>query len=88
MLLDRPRRGLFLIDLSVPRNIDPACAELPGVHLYNIDDLQLVSQKNLNARQGEIAICQNILRQHESKFLEWMTTASTSAAQAIVFTKT
>ena len=36
----RGGRPLLLIDLAVPRDIDPVCAELPGVTLYDIDDLQ------------------------------------------------
>ncbi|MCU1230472.1 MAG: glutamyl-tRNA reductase, partial [Acidobacteria bacterium] len=41
-LATRKRRNLFLIDLSVPRNIDPAVARVEGAYLYNIDDLQSV----------------------------------------------
>ena len=46
----RAGRPLLLIDLAVPRDIDPACAELPGVTLYDIDDLQAVVARNLGAR--------------------------------------
>lgn len=47
----RRRRNLFLIDLSVPRNIDPAVAGLGGAYLYNVDDLQSVADANLELRQ-------------------------------------
>jgi glutamyl-tRNA reductase len=49
-LATRRRRNLFLIDLSVPRNIDPQVAKLEGAYLYNIDDLQEVAQSNLEKR--------------------------------------
>lgn len=51
----RQRRGkpLFLIDIAVPRDIDPACGEVDNVYLYNIDDLQAVVDKNLARRHAE-----------------------------------
>lgn len=45
-LAARRRRNLFLIDLSVPRNIDPAIGKIEGAYLYNIDDLQSVADSN------------------------------------------
>jgi glutamyl-tRNA reductase len=53
----RKRRNLFLIDLSVPRNIDPEIAKVNGAYLYNIDDLQLVADSNreLRVRKAEEA---------------------------------
>jgi glutamyl-tRNA reductase len=47
----RRNRNLFLIDLSVPRNINPAVAEIDGAYLYNVDDLQQVADANLEMRQ-------------------------------------
>jgi glutamyl-tRNA reductase len=50
-LATRKRRNLFLIDLSVPRNIDPAVARVEGAYLYNIDDLQSVAESNRQLRE-------------------------------------
>ncbi|MEO6259681.1 MAG: glutamyl-tRNA reductase [Thermoanaerobaculia bacterium] len=49
-MASRRRRNLFLIDLSVPRNIDPAIARIDGAYLYNIDDLQSVADSNRELR--------------------------------------
>lgn len=49
-LAARRRRNLFLIDLSVPRNIEPAIASIDGAYLYNIDDLQNVVEANREIR--------------------------------------
>jgi glutamyl-tRNA reductase len=49
-LASRKLRTLFLIDLSVPRNIDPRIASIEGAYLYNIDDLQHVADSNRELR--------------------------------------
>lgn len=58
----RDGRPLFLIDLSVPRNIDPACAALPCVHLYDIDDMESMADETRRSRMAEITQCEDIIR--------------------------
>jgi glutamyl-tRNA reductase len=48
---------LFLIDLAVPRNIEPAAAELKNVFLYNLDDLAAIANENLKNRQAAVDAC-------------------------------
>jgi glutamyl-tRNA reductase len=50
----RAARPLFLIDLAMPRNIDPVVAALPNVFLYNLDDLAKIAEENLALRQAEM----------------------------------
>jgi len=50
----RGNRALFLMDLGVPRNIDPSVAELYNVYVYNTDDLSEIVQQNRNARESEV----------------------------------
>ncbi len=59
------RRGqpIFLLDLGVPRNIDPAIAQLDGAFLYTIDDLQTVVLENIAEREREMSKCEAILDQ-------------------------
>lgn len=61
-LAGRGERPLFLIDLSVPRNVDPACAELDGVHLYDIDDMQNMVADTRRRRADEISHGEEIVR--------------------------
>jgi glutamyl-tRNA reductase len=57
----RRKRNLFLIDLSVPRNINPAVAEIDGAYLYNVDDLQQVAYSNLDKRQQKANVAEQIV---------------------------
>lgn len=50
----RHGRPLFLIDLAMPRDIEPSVARIDGVYLYNLDDLAEVANENLEARRSEI----------------------------------
>jgi glutamyl-tRNA reductase len=52
---------LFLIDISVPRNIDPDVQQLDGVYLYNIDDLEAIVRENVRSREQELTACEQIV---------------------------
>ncbi len=67
----RGNRALFLMDLGVPRNIDPGVGELYNVYVYNTDDLSEIVQQNRSARESEIPKAQGIVDEHVSKFLSW-----------------
>lgn len=72
-LLDRPtlegllrqRRSapLLLVDIAVPRDIDPAVNQLEDVYLYNVDDLQGIADDSLRQRKREVARCEEIIRE-------------------------
>ena len=57
----RRHRPLFLIDISVPRNVDPDVQQLDNVYLYNIDDLETIVRENLRSREQELAGCRQII---------------------------
>ncbi|HYA97825.1 MAG TPA: glutamyl-tRNA reductase [Methylomirabilota bacterium] len=67
----RGNRALLLMDLGVPRNVDPAVADLYNVYLYNIDDLAEIVEQNRRARESEIPRAQDIVEEHVGKFLSW-----------------
>ncbi len=68
----RGGRPLLLIDLAVPRDIDPEARELEGVSLYDIDDLQAVIALNLNSREEEAPQALEIVEQEIRRFARWM----------------
>ncbi|MDR3458800.1 MAG: glutamyl-tRNA reductase [Verrucomicrobiae bacterium] len=57
----RRNRPLVLVDIAVPRDIDPAVAELPNVFLYDIDDLEAVVRENTKNREHELSFCNEII---------------------------
>ena len=57
----RAARPLFLIDLALPRDVDPATAGMPNVFVYNLDDLAKIAEANLAQREAEVARCRVIL---------------------------
>ena len=69
LMRTRKKRSLLLVDLAVPRDIDPAVVELPGVFLYNVDDLQMIAQHHLQQREAEKARCEVIIREKVQSLL-------------------
>lgn len=67
----RRHRPLFLIDIAVPRDVDPRVAKLDGVFLYDVDDLQQVAEENLRARRGEAEAAERIVRVEVDEFENW-----------------
>jgi glutamyl-tRNA reductase len=65
----RRNRPLVLVDIAVPRDIDPAVAELPNVFLYDIDDLEAVVRENTKNREQELALCRQIIAEHVAELM-------------------
>jgi glutamyl-tRNA reductase len=61
-----------LIDLAVPRDIDPAVAAVDGVSLHTIDDLESVVARTISLRHGEADQARAIVATHSSAFRDWM----------------
>ncbi len=69
----RKNRPLLLIDIAVPRDIDPAVHFLENVYLYNIDDLQAIANDYLRQRTDEIVRCEKIIAEKVKPLLEMKT---------------
>jgi glutamyl-tRNA reductase len=67
----RGPRPLFLIDIAVPRDIEPSVSELDGVFLYDLDDLRSVAEANLRERRKEAAAAEAIVDREVREFLDW-----------------
>ena len=64
-------RPLFMIDIAVPRDVDPRAAEIEQVFLYNIDDLQGIVRENLQKRGTEVNRAEQIVEEEVRKFASW-----------------
>jgi glutamyl-tRNA reductase len=64
----RDRRPLVLIDIAVPRDIEPSCAEVEGAALYDIDDLQAVVARNLEVRESERRNADDVVEEEIQRF--------------------
>jgi glutamyl-tRNA reductase len=68
---DRRGRPLFLIDLAVPRDIDPSLNELDSCYVYDIDDLQAVVEATLAGRRREAERAESIVAEEADRFRAW-----------------
>ena len=67
----RKNRLLFLIDIAVPRDIDPAASLLENVYLYNIDNLQDIVDENMNVRKKEAIKAEMIVEEEITRYVSW-----------------
>jgi glutamyl-tRNA reductase len=65
----RKRKPMFMLDIAVPRDIEPAVAELEDVYLYTIDDLKQVVDHNLRARQDEAEEARQLIEDEVERFI-------------------
>jgi glutamyl-tRNA reductase len=71
-VMGRGRRDpLFIIDIAIPRDVDPAAAEMEQVFLYNVDDLQAVVRENMSRRTSEIQHAEAIVAEDVTRFMSW-----------------
>lgn len=70
----REGRPLLMIDLAVPRDIQPECRGLPGVNLHDMDDLQLLVERNASGREAEAQRAEAVLRGELGRLEQWLAT--------------
>ena len=83
LLEKRAGKPIFMIDLAVPRDIEPEVSQLKDVYLYNIDDLQSIVDENLKERKLEAKKAERIIEKAVDNFLKWLN--SRSAVPVIKF---
>jgi glutamyl-tRNA reductase len=70
MLWHRSDRPLFIIDIAVPRDVDPGVNGLEGVYLYDIDSIRSVAEQSLELRRQQVAAAEAIIADHVSEFID------------------
>ena len=71
-LKQRLRKPMFVLDLAVPRDIEPAAAELEDVYLYTVDDLQGVIRDNMRSRREAAALADSMIDERIDEYLAWL----------------
>src|SRR5262249_14948580 len=71
VMVIRGNRALLVMDLGVPRNIDPEARSLYNLYLYNMENLTDIVEQNRGARESEVPHAESIVDEHVEKFLSW-----------------
>jgi glutamyl-tRNA reductase len=72
VLKSRRDRPLFIIDLAMPRDVDPAVHEMDGVYVYDLDSLRAIARKTLETRKREAETCDGLIEKHVRDFEVWL----------------
>ncbi|HVC06337.1 MAG TPA: glutamyl-tRNA reductase [Solirubrobacterales bacterium] len=72
VMATRGGRPLLLVDIAVPRDIEPACREVAGVSLHDIDDVQKIVERNASGREGEAKRAARIIEAEVDRFERWL----------------
>lgn len=73
-LKQRKHKPMFMLDIAIPRDIEPEVGQLDDVYLYTIDDLQQVVSDNLDNREKEKTLAQEIIKKQNLVFNQWLET--------------
>jgi glutamyl-tRNA reductase len=80
----RRHRPLFMIDLAIPRDIDPAVHKFDSVYLYDLDSLQSMAARTLAVRKQESEKCHQLIEHHVQDFQLWIERTQSSNIPSMV----
>ena len=72
VMATREGRPLLLVDIAVPRDIEPACREIAGVSLHDIDDVQQIVDRNASGREAEARRAERLIDAEQDRFERWL----------------
>jgi glutamyl-tRNA reductase len=72
VMAGRNGRPLLLVDIAVPRDVEPACREISGISLHDLDDVQATSERNASGREAEARRAEPILAAELGRFERWL----------------
>ncbi len=71
VMKQRSNNPLFIIDIGVPRNVDPASNKIDNIFLYDIDSLSAIVDRNVERRRAEISRVDSIIQEETAAFFQW-----------------
>ena len=72
VMATRGGRPLLLVDIAVPRDVEPACREIAGVSLHDVDDVQKIVERNASGREAEARRAERLLDAEQDRFERWL----------------
>jgi len=81
LLRDRLDHPLFIIDIAVPRDVDPSVNEMEGVYLYDIDSIRSVAEQSLELRRQQVVAAEAIIAEHVTDFVDSLSRGLNDAAR-------
>ncbi|PYL52954.1 MAG: glutamyl-tRNA reductase [Verrucomicrobia bacterium] len=81
MLRERVDRPLFIIDIAVPRDVDPSANEMDGVYLYDIDSIRSVAEQSLALRRQHVVAAEAMIAEHVRDFVDSISRGINRASQ-------
>jgi glutamyl-tRNA reductase len=69
---NRRNQPIWLLDIAVPRDIEPGVSSIPNVYLYSIDDLRVIIDKNIAQREASVKQAEIIINQESRNFMAWL----------------
>jgi glutamyl-tRNA reductase len=84
MLKMRRDRPLFIIDLAMPRDVEPAVHEMDGVYVYDLDSLRAIAGRTLATRKKETEACDGLIEKHVHDFEVWLNRIAEGAVASAV----
>jgi glutamyl-tRNA reductase len=80
ILCRRRDRPLFVIDLAIPRDVEPTVRQLDNVYVYDLDSLQAIADRTLETRKKEMDTCDSLIKKHVCDFEGWLNRTSERAS--------
>lgn len=84
VLRTRRDRPLFIIDLAMPRDVEPAVHELDGVYVYDLDSLQAIAKWTMEKRRQKGEACNGLIEKHVDEFQDWLNRSRESIAPSAI----
>ena len=72
VIRERRHAPMFIVDLGVPRDVEPEAAELEDIFMYSVDDLAEIVSGNLNVRREAVEVAEKMIAEQTTHFLKWL----------------
>ncbi len=83
LMRTRRNRSLFIVDIAMPRNVEPEVHGIDNVYLYNIDDLKAIADENMSNRTGEVEKAVQLVAGMSNQFFDWYVSVKSGTEKSL-----